>query len=155
MPQGRGEVKPWVETTVVAATPQGVNLAIEAFGRFGDAGRIPAEVRRKCQLALDEVLANVVRHGVAGRGGQIRLEFRRTGTEVTVQVEDAAPAFNPLTLPEPDTTAQLEHRAPGGLGVALIRELMDDVRYERRRNRNCLTMTSRLPGDAESSGGHA
>ena len=144
MNPGEGDLQSWVETTAVAATSQGVNLAIEAFGRFSEASGIPAETRRKCQLALDEALSNVVRHGLDGARGEIRLEFRRAPDQVTVEMEDSAPAFNPLALPGPDTTTSLEGRKPGGLGVALIRELMDDVRYERRSGRNCLTMTTRL-----------
>ena len=151
MNPGEGDVNPWVETAAVAATAQGVNLAIEAFGRFSEAAGIPAETRRKCQLALDEALSNVVRHGLTMAGGDIRLGFRRTRDEVTVDIEDGAPAFNPLSLPDPDTTASLEGRKPGGLGVALIRELMDDVRYQRRSDRNCLTMTSRLPDAPQPS----
>ena len=146
MGAGEGPVTPRTETAVVSASVEGINEAIEAFGRFSRAGHIPAEVRRKCQLALDEVLSNVVRHGLAGSVGEIHLAFHLTSDEVMMKIEDEAPAFNPLMQPQPDVDAPVERRRPGGLGVALIRELMDEVQYQRRNNLNCLTMMSRLTG---------
>src|SRR5262245_60311929 len=127
---GRENVTNLARNTVISATEGGVNLAIEAFARFSEAGGVPPEVRRRCQLALDEVLSNVVRHGLAGRSGDIHLGFRRTADQVVVEIEDPAPAFNPLELERPDVTAPLEHRQAGGLGIALIKDLMDDVWYE-------------------------
>jgi len=60
-------------------------------------------------------------------------------------VSDDGPAFNPLQVPEPDVAATLEERRPGGLGVHLVRQLMDRVEYRRAEGRNCLVMTWRRP----------
>src|SRR5512141_2150138 len=105
---------------MVPGTPEGVRQAIEAFGRFTQAHAVSDEVRRAGQLALDEVLSNVVRHGLAGRAGTISVSYALGEGEVSIEVVDDAPAFNPLTAPAPDTGAPLERRTPGGLGVALI-----------------------------------
>ena len=53
-----------------------------------------------------------------------------------MEVSDTANAFDPLSLPSPDLTLPLEQRKPGGLGVMLVRKLMDEVHYERRDGRN-------------------
>jgi serine/threonine-protein kinase RsbW len=59
-------------------------------------------------------------------------------------VEDDGPAFDPLLLPAPDVAASLEERKVGGLGVFLVRQMMDAVRYQRVATRNQLRMTKRL-----------
>jgi serine/threonine-protein kinase RsbW len=59
-------------------------------------------------------------------------------------VEDDGPAFDPLLLPAPDVAASLEERKVGGLGVFLVRQMMDAVSYQRVAARNQLRMTKRL-----------
>ena len=65
---------------------------------------------------------------------------------VMLTVEDDGPAFDPLSLPAPDLTASLEARRVGGLGVFLVRQVMDSVRYERRDTTNRLQMTKKMGG---------
>jgi serine/threonine-protein kinase RsbW len=62
-----------------------------------------------------------------------------------VVLDDAAP-FNPLEAPAPDTAEPLETRSPGGLGIALIRQLMDVVEYDRLEVGNRLRLRRRLTG---------
>ena len=97
------------------------------------------------QVALDEALSNIVHHGLAGREGtaEIEIEFRLVGAEVEIVLADDAPPFNPLEVAEPDTARSLEERPVGGLGVALVRKLMDVVEYERREGRNQLRLRRR------------
>ena len=95
-------------------------------------------------IALDEILSNVVRHAVQDETVLIEMILVRDGDQVHVEVVDDARPFNPLLVPPPDTTSPLETREPGGLGIALVRSLTDDVRYERRGDRNRLTMTWRV-----------
>lgn len=62
---------------------------------------------------------------------------------------DDAPPFDPQKTRTPDTTSPIEERTPGGLGIALIESLMHEVRYERRGERNHLTLSWRPdPKDA-------
>ena len=101
------------------------------------------------EVSLDEVLANVVRHGLEGReGGSVEIELTLdTGVEppfCRVVVADDGPEFDPLSVAEPDTTLGVEDRPVGGLGIALVRRLMDEVAYERRDGRNRLSFGRRL-----------
>ena len=63
------------------------------------------------------------------------------------EVVDTAAPFDPLAAPPPDTASALDVRRPGGLGVALVRSLMDQVRYESRGDGNHLILTWRLRPD--------
>ncbi len=59
-------------------------------------------------------------------------------------IEDDGPRFDPLSLPPPDVTASLDERPIGGLGLFLVRQLMDAVSYDRVGARNRLRMTKRV-----------
>ncbi|EIP99402.1 anti-sigma regulatory factor (Ser/Thr protein kinase) [Opitutaceae bacterium TAV1] len=98
------------------------------------------------QLALEETVTNVINHGY--RDG-LPHTFNVTlsaddSRRITVMVDDDAPAFDPLARPPVDTGAPLEARPVGGLGIHLVRKLVDRARYERRDGRNILTLERTL-----------
>lgn len=62
-----------------------------------------------------------------------------------VEMDDGKP-FDPLAAAEPDTTLSAEERNIGGLGVFLVKRMMDEMHYERRQEKNCLTLSLHLPG---------
>jgi anti-sigma regulatory factor (Ser/Thr protein kinase) len=87
---------------------------------------------------------NVVMHG--SRASQPRVEVRLAASDadITLVVEDEGPAFDPLSVPPPESAASLEQRPVGGLGVFLVRQMMDTVEYQRLTCRNQLRMTRRI-----------
>lgn len=101
------------------------------------------------RLAVEEVAANVIKHGYDGsEPGPIRLAFRADDRSAAVVVEDEAPAFDPADAPAPDLDAGWAERRVGGLGWHLVYQLVDEVRYEalpRRGNRITL-IKRREPG---------
>lgn len=135
----------------VAASPAGIQQAAAALDGFRAAHGLKDEAAWPLQVALDEILSNIVRHSRPGlMAGAIDITIESRGDEVEVIVTDDGPAFDPLQLPEPDVSAPLEGRHPGGLGVHLVRKLMDRVEYVRTEERNRLTMTWRVPKEALS-----
>jgi serine/threonine-protein kinase RsbW len=138
-----------LETVSVPGTTDGVRRAVEAFEAFSAAQALPSQARWRFLVALDEILSNIVRHGLDGRDGTIVLTFSLEAGVLATEVVDTAAPFNPLLAPPPDTTSPLEARRPGGLGIALVDNLMDQVRYERRDDRNHLVLRWRLrPGES-------
>lgn len=131
-------------TLAVHGTVAGVRDAVEALQAWSGEVRLPDETRRKVLTTLDEILSNVVRHGSPDRPGSIEMTISAHDGLVRAEVADDGKPFNPLMAPPPDTSGPLESRTPGGLGIALVRALTDDVRYERRGDRNRLTLTWRL-----------
>ncbi len=144
MPAGRHHFD--VETAAVGR-------AAAALDAFGAAQRVPRDALWPVQVALDEVVANIVSHAAGGNSGRaFDVWFRRDGENIEIVVADDGPPFDPLDRPDPDVTLPLEGRQPGGLGIMLVKSLMDDVRYE-RTTRNVLTMRKRIgtgngPGEA-------
>ena len=135
------------ETHRVPGTDAGVRQAADALERFAAGCGIAAEIRWRVLVALDEALSNVVHHGYAGQSGEVEVMFAVSDTSLTIAVSDTAPPFNPLLAPQADTTVSLSSRRVGGLGLTLVRALMDDVQYERREGHNRLVLVRRLRHD--------
>ena len=136
----------------VAASPAGIQQAAAALDGFRAEHGLDDSAAWPLHVALDEILSNIVRHSQTGpKAGRIDVMIERRGDAVDMTVTDDGPAFDPLQLPEPDVTARFEERQPGGLGVHLVRKLIDRVEYTRAGGRNRLTMTWRPP-NAEPRG---
>ena len=122
---------------------------ITRLAEFVDAFCAPLEPTPKdvlaLHLALEEAVTNVINHGYAdGQPHTFIVELATAGRRVTATVTDDAPAYDPLARAEVDTTLPLEQRPIGGLGVHLVKKLMDSARYERRDGRNILTFVRTL-----------
>jgi len=92
-------------------------------------------------LALEEVLANVISYGYGDQEEhEILLRFFIGPEELTMEVEDDGHPFNPLDRPAPDLAKPLDERQVGGLGIFLIRKIMDHVEYRRENGKNILTL---------------
>ena len=81
------------------------------------------------ELAVDEAACNVICHGYEGREGMVQVRVERDGDRLTVRVRDEAPLFDPTRHPLPDVTLPLGERRLGGLGIFLIRQVMDEMVY--------------------------
>ncbi len=94
--------------------------------------RIPGPTLRDVTLLLDELFSNIVIHGYQhDPEGDILVEATIEGDRVMVTLTDHAPAFDPLQVPEPDTTLSLQARPIGGLGLLFVRRTADDLQYWR------------------------
>lgn len=103
---------------------------------------VPAKLSAKLMVAVDEIYSNIVRYSGASEA-QIRL----VKEEKLVQLifRDNGEPYNPLNEKAPDVTASAEDRAIGGLGIFMVRKMMDNVEYEYTNDRNKLTLTVKLP----------
>ncbi len=102
------------------------------------------------RLAVDEICTNVFVHGYDGQGGQVEVTVEPTEEGIEVKVRDWGRSFDPEAVPVPDLDRCLEQRPLGGLGLFLVRQLMDEVRFEfRGQQGNVVTMVKRLAGGGE------
>lgn len=113
---------------------------------FWSAADLPPVQALPFELALEEVFMNVVMHGstAAGTAALVEVSLSLAEDGLTMTVEDNGPYFDPLSLPTPDVTAGVAERPVGGLGVFLVRQMMDTVSYERVAGRNQLRMSKSL-----------
>lgn len=112
---------------------------------FARRAGLSKEVQNAIDLSLVEWITNVISHAYEDSYEHwITVRFQKHDTEVRVEIEDDGREFDPLTLPPADTSAPLETRAIGGLGVHMMRKLMDTVLYRRGNGRNILTLVKRV-----------
>ena len=100
----------------------------------------------KVNLVLEELGLNILTHGGKGRdqGPEIEIVLKSENDSLTIEVSDDGRPFNPLEDAEdPDTDGLIEERPIGGLGVHLVRTLMDDLSYERTEGKNYLKMVTK------------
>jgi serine/threonine-protein kinase RsbW len=97
------------------------------------------------QLAADEAASNVIEHAYAGiPDGELELRCGVERDTLTIILLDHGKPFDPSSVRPPNVKADLSERQVGGLGIYLMRKLMDDVRYEKLGNRgNRLTLIKR------------
>jgi anti-sigma regulatory factor (Ser/Thr protein kinase) len=94
-------------------------------------------------LALEEIVTNVISYGFEDGSHEIDLELLLDDGMVQATVADDGKPYDPLQREDPDVDAPLEERDIGGLGVLLVKKLMDDVTYARTDGRNVLTIRKR------------
>ena len=95
------------------------------------------------QLAVEEAITNVINHGYKKTGGEIVVSSRINPERIEVQIMDNAPRFNPLSVPEPELDSAIEDRNIGGLGIFLIRQIMDEVSYRYENGKNIFVLTKK------------
>ena len=119
----------------------------DAVEEFAVAHDIPMSTCLHVTLVLDELVTNVISYGYPdGPAGDRDIVVRMTVEDLnlTVVLEDDGRAFDPTSAPPPDTEADLEDRAIGGLGIHFVRNFMDSVHYQRANGYNRLTMRKSL-----------
>ena len=106
----------------------------------------PMKHQMQIDVALDEILSNIARYAYPSGSGDMTLsfDFDPTARQITIVFTDAGVPYDPTSQEEPDTTSSAEDRAIGGLGIFLVRKIMDDMAYERRGNKNVLTIRKRI-----------
>lgn len=114
---------------------------IPTLAEWMDTLGIPAELNMQMNLALEEIVSNVMLYAYPGESGQVLVEFT---PPLTFTITDSGIAFDPTRQAEADTTLSAEEREIGGLGIHLVRQIMDDVHYERIENKNVLTLIKHI-----------
>lgn len=122
----------------------------QALTGWGEAQGIAPRTLHSVILILDELFANVVMHGYCNDpAGEVEVEARLEQDRVEVTLTDHASPFNPLEVPEPDTSLSIEEREIGGLGLLFVRRTADTLDYQLRQERgqqpsNVLHFSKRL-----------
>jgi anti-sigma regulatory factor (Ser/Thr protein kinase) len=126
----------------LGATPAEVVRGCDALREFCRAHGLTDAVAFDAALVLEEVSTNVVNHGYAGaRPGNVSVKAEILADTLRIEVQDDGPAFNPLSAPAPDMATYWSESRVGGLGLHIVRALVEGVEYTRRGQRNCLVLT--------------
>jgi len=134
-----GLTEAYVWRVQMPARQASLNTLLDRFDAFARRQRVATALRRDLHLVLDEVVSNVVHSNVKSRATRLGLELVLDRGNVTLEVIDNGKAFDP-TLVQPPRGSILD-RPVGGLGIQLVRGLMDTVSYARQHGSNHLVMT--------------
>ena len=99
---------------------------------------VPMKLSMKLMVAVDEIYSNIVRYSGASEA-HIRI-VKEADTMRLIFADNGKP-YNPLDAKEPDVTASAEERTIGGLGIYMVRKMMDHVDYMYKDGQNVLTLT--------------
>jgi len=95
------------------------------------------------EISTEEALVNIFNYAYQNVDGDVAIICKSDeNNKFVIEIEDSGVPFNLLSLKEPDTTLDISERNVGGLGIFLMRKLMDDVQYKRKEDRNVLTMVT-------------
>ena len=122
---------------------------IPTLAEWIDALGIPQDLNMPINLALEEAVSNVMLYAYPGRDdGKVIVEFVRSktldGERLLFTITDTGIPFDPTAQKEADITLSAEERSIGGLGIHLVRQIMDEVVYRREETRNILTLIKKL-----------
>ncbi len=111
------------------------------FAQFTAKHKISKEIQQKFQVALDEMLNNVVSNAYQDDGVHIiEIKVELANKQLSVEIADDGIPFDPTQVLTPDTSLSVEDREIGGLGIHMVRNLMDEFRYQRKDNKNFVTL---------------
>ena len=108
---------------------------------------IDADIKALTQLdvAVEEVFVNIANYAYAPNTGDAIIEAKVSdGSVLTVSFIDSGKAFDPLAAEDPDITLSADERGIGGLGIFLTKKFMDKVEYQRKDDKNILTLTKKF-----------
>ena len=122
---------------------------IPTLAEWVDGLNIPMELNMPVNLALEEAVSNVMLYAYPGRNdGKVYVEFSDIQEEgcrkLIFTISDSGVPFDPTKKGEADITSSAEERAIGGLGIHLVRQLMDNIYYERKEEKNILTLVKEI-----------
>lgn len=123
------------------ATIDGLAKAMATLEEALDGAGCPMSAKTKLMVAMDEVASNIV-HYSGATDFDVEIDFPEDPDAVRISFSDAGKAFNPLTeASAADMTAKLEDRQIGGLGMFMVKKMMDNVEYVHENGRNILTIS--------------
>jgi anti-sigma regulatory factor (Ser/Thr protein kinase) len=112
---------------------------------FAEEAHLGEQSTMQLDLALDEAVTNVVLYAYPkGVKGDVTVDAKREGDTLEVVLTDSGTPFDPTIQDEPDVTLSADERPIGGLGIFLIRQMMDEISYHRENGKNILVLRKSL-----------
>ena len=125
--------------------PEEKQRLLSALEEFSREHHLPPGVVQAADLALEEQMTNILAYAYEDAAShEIRVRLGVENQWLQIEVEDDGRAYDPLSQPPVDTSVPLDEKPIGGLGIHLIRSVMDEVDYRREAGRNILRMRKKV-----------
>ena len=124
-----------------------IPLLSEFIDNFAEEVGLDYSLTMSLNLAMEEAVVNVMKYAYPqGEQGKIDISANVDGDDVVFVISDSGVAFDPTTKAEVDVEQKAEDRPIGGLGIHLVRQIMDSIVYERVDGKNILTLYKNKKG---------
>ncbi|MBQ9459376.1 MAG: ATP-binding protein [Oscillospiraceae bacterium] len=104
----------------------------------------PMKTQMLIEVSLEELFVNIAHYAYPEGGGWAEIRVGVTDGIASITLIDGGIPYDPLKKPDPDVTLAAEDRQIGGLGIYMVKKKMDEMTYERRDDKNMLTIRKRL-----------
>jgi len=126
------------------ANSENLHLFLEYALKFAEKSGLDKMDRSRLELAIEETIVNIINYSFPETPGEIEMICENRNERIIIQITDNGIPFNPLEKEDPDITKPIEDREIGGLGIFLVKNIMDDVMYEYKNNCNILTLFKKI-----------
>jgi anti-sigma regulatory factor (Ser/Thr protein kinase) len=133
-----------IELQIVNKIPE-IEKVCNSITTFSRQNSVDEKIIANLYLAIDELLTNIINYGYKDeKEHPIKIRYSIENELLTLQIEDDSYPYDPNDAPLPDLTRDLEDRKIGGLGIYLVKSMMDDIKYITKNGINTLTLTKKL-----------
>ncbi len=130
----------------LSATTDNIDRVTDFVNEQLEAADCPIKVQMQIDVAIDEIFSNIASYAYESNAGSatVQVSIEEESQTVILTFVDQGIPYNPLTNEDPDVTQSAEERKVGGLGIFLVKKIMDEVTYEYRDQENRLTLKKKL-----------
>ena len=122
-----------------------VGRVVDFINGFLEKKDMNSKIISQIDITVDEICSNIFNYAYKDKKGQVLVEISYKDNAVTIRFVDTGVKFNPLEKEDPDVNLSLQERKVGGLGIYLVKQLMDDVKYEYSpKKENILTIIKKV-----------
>ncbi|MCL2221634.1 MAG: ATP-binding protein [Oscillospiraceae bacterium] len=124
---------------ITEAKTENLDAVLEFVETELDAAELNKKLQTHILVAVEEVFVNIAQYAYNSEVGGTTIRLA-VGDEVVIEFEDSGKPYNPLESEDPDTTLSAHERKVGGLGVFMVKQIMDAVEYRNASGKNILTI---------------
>lgn len=128
------------------ATVENIETVTDFVNEHLDEAGCPMKVQMQIAVVIDEVFSNIAYYAYGTESGDatVNVDLDEESHKIMLSFADRGVKYNPLAKDDPDITLSAEDRQIGGMGIFMVKKLMDEVTYEHRDGQNVLTMWKNL-----------
>ena len=126
-------------------SPHSLDKIFKRIAEFCEDNSLSEDMRCNLNVVADEMVSNIINYSDSAlHNEKVILSITKKNNDIKMRITDFGGKLNPLLRGTPDVESSLDDRKIGGLGIYIVRQFSKEIRYQRKRNRNVLTIVLSL-----------